>query len=255
MAKQNLPLTTVARTGIAIGPTSSLLTANDVANGNKLVIATGRECLLILNEDVAQKNINFDLPGTVDGRAITDPFVAVNPDVMKIVGPFPQGLYGQIGGDDPGELYLSATSALVKYQALLLPAVGSEKTRASAEVGLGSRVIVPVFPITRAGISMGADGAEVVCDTVNDHYFYNTGKEIVAVRNSGAGTPAAGFKFGYKPDGADVADRTEGIAAAGSQGDWQLFGPFAPALYNQHDGTLHFYGTHSDLRFQVFKVY
>lgn len=81
------------------GTTAVTLEAADATNFNYFE-NTGKEVVLIQNDDVAQQTVTFATPGTLDGSALPDLTITVAAGALAVVGPFPRSLYNTDYTDD-----------------------------------------------------------------------------------------------------------------------------------------------------------
>ena len=118
MAYTELTPEVTARTGL--NPTYA---AVDSANGNSFDNATEDIVLIVKNGSGGDLTVTIAIPATVDGISIDDRDVVVTTAEERVIGPFPNSLYGQEDADnsiDEAVLvdYSTGTSvkmAVVKY--------------------------------------------------------------------------------------------------------------------------------------------
>ncbi|TVQ64484.1 MAG: hypothetical protein EA379_01315 [Phycisphaerales bacterium] len=78
------------------------------AGGDEFV-NTGREAVIITNNDSTPKTLTIVTQQTVDGEAVDDKEVVVPPGETHLVGPFPTGIYNR-PADSRVELEYSAVT-------------------------------------------------------------------------------------------------------------------------------------------------
>lgn len=101
-----LTATEVTRAGVAM-PTG---VASDATNGN--AIANDGNLLLILdNTDSASHTVTFAIHGTLDGVASPGKTVTLAATTVRVAGPFPTSVYGDVLG-------ITTTAANVTIAAL-----------------------------------------------------------------------------------------------------------------------------------------
>lgn len=118
MAYTELSVETTVRTGLE--PTYS---AVDAANGNSFDNAGENVVLIVKNGSGGDLTVTISTPGTVDGVALTDKAVVVTTAEERVIGPFPNSLYGQVDADNSiDEAVLvdfstgtTVTMAVIKY--------------------------------------------------------------------------------------------------------------------------------------------
>ncbi len=110
MARVDVPVTTTNRDGVA--PPAQ--TDADAANMHSLV-NDGRTTIEIVSSDAADQTVDFEIPsGAVDGQPVTPKTVNVPAGETRIAGPFPRGVYNQVGG----ELWFNpSVSTTLKFRA------------------------------------------------------------------------------------------------------------------------------------------
>lgn len=89
MARVNLPLTEIARAGVAPGAE-----VNGDAVNNHEFSNDGRVFLLVRNSGAGARTVTFKFQKTVDGQAVTSRAVAMGAGVSRYFGPFPVVDYG-----------------------------------------------------------------------------------------------------------------------------------------------------------------
>lgn len=125
MARTELTVTDLARTGIVTGSGGPGEVAGDVANGN-MVLNNGDVFILLRNTDGAvARNFTPVSQADVDGTVPTLPSVSVPAaGGTKVVGPFPPSLYTVKTGADAGKMYFGIDNANLRVQALRMPRLG-----------------------------------------------------------------------------------------------------------------------------------
>jgi hypothetical protein len=107
MPRTVLPVTSVARTGVA-APTEQ---AGDAVNGHVLA-NSGRTILTVRNADASNPhNVTFVIPATVDGQTVASRVVAVAASTTLEFGRFQSDIYGS-------QMGVSVDSAQLKLTAL-----------------------------------------------------------------------------------------------------------------------------------------
>ena len=117
-----------------------------------------------------------------------------------------------------------------------------------------ARVNVPVVAMSRSGVLLGSLGTEVDGDSVNGHYFENTGKEFLTLRNNAGTTRTVTLKVGATVDGQAVVDPTVTLLA----NEHKIVGPFPEGIYDQTSGdelgNVQIDVDHADVKLQAWKV-
>ena len=97
MARTVLTVQDVVRTGLVPS-----YVAGDSANGHSFDNTGEDVFLIVINDDVSDKTVTITTPGTLDGHAIDDLAVVVTLAEERVIGPFPNALYGTVDVDpDP----------------------------------------------------------------------------------------------------------------------------------------------------------
>lgn len=94
MARVNVPVTVISRSGVA--PPAQ--TNADSANGHYISLNDGTVWIEIVSSDAGAQTVAFKLPGLVDGQALADKVVSVAAGATAIAGPFPISSYNQSDG-------------------------------------------------------------------------------------------------------------------------------------------------------------
>lgn len=93
MARTSITITDASRTGVNQPAQQN----GDASNGMKLDYNDGR-ILLELSSNTGTTIFTFPIPVTTDGQAVTSRTVSVGAAAVKVVGPFPPGIYNQPDG-------------------------------------------------------------------------------------------------------------------------------------------------------------
>jgi hypothetical protein len=97
MARTVLTVQNVVRTGL-----TPVYSAGDAANGHSFDNTGENVFLIVINGDAADKTVTVTTPGTVDGQTIGDLAVVVTASEERVIGPFPNAIYGTVDTDpDP----------------------------------------------------------------------------------------------------------------------------------------------------------
>jgi hypothetical protein len=120
MARTVLTVQEVVRTGL-----EATYSAADAAN-NHSFDNTGENVVLHVKNGAVLCNVTIVTPNTIDGLALADRLVAVTATEERIIGPFPNALYGTIDTDpdpdiDPAIFVDIDDSSNVTLAALRLP--------------------------------------------------------------------------------------------------------------------------------------
>jgi hypothetical protein len=112
-----------------------------------------------------------------------------------------------------------------------------------------ARVSIPITQLTDAGV---AQPAQTASDAANGHsLLFNDGRVIVEVQNTNAAAKTVTFETPATVGGFAVADNTVSIP----NGATLTFGPFAPSVYNQADGSVWIdVEISTDLKFRAYRV-
>lgn len=110
MARVNVPVTTISRSGVA--PPAQ--TNADSVNGHFISQNDGTIWIEIVSSDAGSQTVAFKLPGTIDGQAIADKVVTVAAGATAIVGPFPVSSYNQ---SDASLWFNPSVSTTLKFRA------------------------------------------------------------------------------------------------------------------------------------------
>lgn len=108
-------------------------------------------------------------------------------------------------------------------------------------------------PIETPGASPLSAGAMAFtpADPTNGNKFVSTGKELLVVHNTGAGSRNVTFQT-IAINGRQDPNHNTAIAVAA--GLYKVFGPFPLKGYRQSDGTISVTGSHAEVEFAVLKV-
>ncbi len=97
MARTVLTVNSVVRTGLVVAYVSG-----DSANGHSFDNTGENVFLLVINGDAADKTVTITTPNQVDGHDIGDLAVVVTASEERVIGPFPNAIYGTVDTDpDP----------------------------------------------------------------------------------------------------------------------------------------------------------
>ena len=96
MARTVLTVQPIVRTGL-----EAVFAAGDAAN-NHSFDNSGEDVILHIKNGATVCNVSIITPNTIDGLALADRSVAVGAVTERIIGPFPNAVYGTIDTDpDP----------------------------------------------------------------------------------------------------------------------------------------------------------
>ncbi len=119
MARVQVPVNTIARTGTPVGSGATEVSGD--ATNNHYMANSGVEWLHVRNSGGTSRTVTLVIGVTVDGAAVVNPTVAVPGNTSRIIGPFPEAFYDQLSGDEQGNLQFNVDHADLKLMAFKLP--------------------------------------------------------------------------------------------------------------------------------------
>lgn len=115
MARTDLPLQTIASTGIVPSYTAANVDGHSVTN-------RGNEYIEVVNGSGGSINVTLVTPVTVGTRAVADDVIAVAAGARKKIGPLEEGVYNQTSGADQGKVHVDFSAVTsVTVGAFTLP--------------------------------------------------------------------------------------------------------------------------------------
>jgi hypothetical protein len=113
MARTEIPVTTIDRTGVA----SPAQTDSDATEGMFIANNNARIIFEIENTDVGPQTVGFAIFTTVDDEPVDDKVVTIPAGEIRLAGPYPQDFYNQ----EDNSLYINpSVDANIKFRAYRL---------------------------------------------------------------------------------------------------------------------------------------
>ena len=220
------PLNT--RAGIVIGATSGGEVNGDPANNHFIAGNDGK--IILHARNTAGTTVVTIRPVTGPGGfTFPNETVSVGASADKLIGPFPVSMFGDT-------VNIDVDTANVRLRAYQISGPAPSRSPVPpTPVAAGSRVQLPLWTVSRAGLDITAGTNEVTGDAANDHYCANDGNVIVLARATSvdvAYNPVAAFAM----DGQAVADY---VAICNIAAPVELAGPYPWPWYTQPDGNVY----------------